>query len=548
MMFSKNHFSNFYFFLMAGILVNASGLFMTIPEPDADLYAGIAKTMAQTNDFINLKDLGTDWLDKPHFPFWLTAISFKIFGYTSFAYRLPAFIFWLMGAFYTWKFAKVFYNDITAKLSVLIYITAAHLVISNSDVRAEPFLTGLIIASVYHFYKAGVTKQILSLHVVAGSLFAACALMTKGLFTVIPVAAGLLLHWIMKKEWAVVFSFKWLAALLLISIFILPELYCLYMQFDLHPEKVVFGKTNVSGIRFFFWDSQFGRFFNTGPIKGEGDLLFYVHTALWAFLPWSLILYAAVFSCLKKILLSKNQQAEFISIGASATAFLMFSFSSFQLPHYLNIVFPFFAIISAHWLLSLAHQKNLKIISGLQLGLSIALAVAAALLPFVFSIKNSWVICGLTVLAFSVLLLIKTKTDSYHFILTYCAACILYLNLNLIFYPQLLKYQGGSEAAFYLNSKKNTVPVYVYELRSYSFEFYNKLPVAYCAAPDINNIKKPFILFTKEENLKQLGERGFFSKIIKRISQYPVSRLSIDFLNPATRMMQIKNYVLVIIE
>lgn len=65
---------------------------------------------------------------------------------------------------------------------------------------------------------------------------------------------------------------------IILLIFISPELICLYIQFDSHPEKIVFGNTHVSGIRFFFWDSQFGRFFNTGPIKGKGDPFFlYAH-------------------------------------------------------------------------------------------------------------------------------------------------------------------------------------------------------------------------------------------------------------------------------
>ena len=62
--------------------------------------------------------------------------------------------------------------------------------------------------------------------------------------------------------------------LVLLILFINPELICLYIQFDLHPEKILFGHTHVSGIRFFFWDSQFGRFLNTGPIKGAGRRVF----------------------------------------------------------------------------------------------------------------------------------------------------------------------------------------------------------------------------------------------------------------------------------
>src|SRR5205085_1348008 len=87
----------FKWFLLTGILVNISGLFITILEPDGCLYATISKTIAQTGDFINLKFNGQDWLDKPHFPFWMAAFSFKIFGIGTFGYKFPALLFWAMG-------------------------------------------------------------------------------------------------------------------------------------------------------------------------------------------------------------------------------------------------------------------------------------------------------------------------------------------------------------------------------------------------------------------------------------------------------------------
>src|SRR6476620_7128306 len=108
------------FLLLLIVLVNATGLFSSIIEPDGALYAYIAKQMAQHNDFINLYN-NTDWLDKPHFPFWITAISFKIFGITSFAYKLPSFLFWLIGIYYLYQLGKAIYNKQTAMIAVLIY-------------------------------------------------------------------------------------------------------------------------------------------------------------------------------------------------------------------------------------------------------------------------------------------------------------------------------------------------------------------------------------------------------------------------------------------
>ena len=127
-----------YLFILLAVLVNFSGLFVTIIGPDGTLYATIAKTMVLKHDYINLYAGGSDWLDKPHFPFWVTALSFNIFGITTWAYKLPGILFMMMGAIYTYFFAKRLYNKEIALWSVLILLTAEHIVLSNSDVRAEP--------------------------------------------------------------------------------------------------------------------------------------------------------------------------------------------------------------------------------------------------------------------------------------------------------------------------------------------------------------------------------------------------------------------------
>jgi 4-amino-4-deoxy-L-arabinose transferase-like glycosyltransferase len=91
----------FYGLVAVGVLLNMTGLFPPIMELDGALYACIAKQMAQTGDFVNLYAVGTDWLDKPHFPFWVAALSFRVFGINTFAYKFPALLFFLGSVAYT---------------------------------------------------------------------------------------------------------------------------------------------------------------------------------------------------------------------------------------------------------------------------------------------------------------------------------------------------------------------------------------------------------------------------------------------------------------
>ena len=114
---------------------------------------------------------GRDWLDKPHFPFWIIAISFKIFGYNTVAYKLPALLFFFMSVAYTFKLAKKFYGQETALIAILILLTAQHVLLSNTDVRAEPYIMGLLMGSIYHFYK--VKERFRLTDILLASLFAA---------------------------------------------------------------------------------------------------------------------------------------------------------------------------------------------------------------------------------------------------------------------------------------------------------------------------------------------------------------------------------------
>ena len=62
------------------MLVYAVGMLVPIMEIDGAVYAEISREMAKNGNYLELYLKGNDWLDKPHFQFWITAFSFKILG------------------------------------------------------------------------------------------------------------------------------------------------------------------------------------------------------------------------------------------------------------------------------------------------------------------------------------------------------------------------------------------------------------------------------------------------------------------------------------
>jgi len=557
--------------LMAAVLINAGGLFIPILEPDGALYATIAKTIAQTGDFINLRVDGKDWLDKPHFPFWMAALSFRVFGINGFAYKVPALLFWGAGAWYTHRFALAVYGRSVARLATLIYVSAAHLVISNNDVRAEPYLTGLIIGSVYHFYKASrksagsghpaanfalppFPNLPASLNLIAGSLLAACAVMTKGPFVLITISAGFIVDWTLAKDWRQFLSSRWWIALALIALFITPELYCLWQQFDLHPGKLIFGRTGVSGIRFFFWDSQFGRFFNTGPIKGSGDPFFYLHTLLWAFLPWSLLLYAAIIQKCRNWKKHRTLPGNSVSIGAAIISLILFSLSRFQLPHYLNILFPFFSVITAAWLYGLYQRKALKIAGMAQNGLALLLPLLVLFLCWFFHARH-WLLVLVILLILSAMpfLLFRGKDLPVAIARSFWAALLTFSFVNFWLYPALLHYQAGTEAAKFISPQLPMIRPAVYMLRegpvNYAFEFYCQAPVERIQADSLSSVLNggPSLFFLPAASLAILSQKGYKVQELKGFANFHVSQLTGGFINYRTRPAVLEWYSIALV-
>src|SRR5690349_14379050 len=113
-------------------------------DNDSAHHANIALHMYLSRDFVNLVDAGKDYLDKPHLLFWLCAFSYRIFGVTTFAYKLPAFVFTILGTYSTYRLGKAMYNDSVGKLAAVVVSSAFAYMLANNDVRMDAILTACV--------------------------------------------------------------------------------------------------------------------------------------------------------------------------------------------------------------------------------------------------------------------------------------------------------------------------------------------------------------------------------------------------------------------
>ena len=537
----------YFIVLLLAIVLNVAGIGIKFFTDDGALYSALARSMAQSNNFTDLMYHGADWLDKPHFPFWIIAISFKIFGINTFAYKLPALLFFFMSVAYTYKLAKKFYGDETAIIAILILLTAQHSVMSNTDVRAEPYIMGLLMGAVYHFYK--VKERFSMADVLLASIFTACAVMTKGIYLLIPIGTAIIGDYLFKGNIKGVFHWKWLFSFILVVIFTLPEIYSVYTQFDLHPEKVVFGRTGISGIHWFLWDSQFGRFNNNGYITNtHGDKLFFVHTLLWAFAPWAIILFCALYATVRKMIKGITQP-EYLCISGSVLMLLIFSASKFQLPFYTNILFPFFAIITAVFISSLKAGAGLKFFKITQYIMTGLLLVAVMVLNFIFA-PECWPVFVLLIAGFIGLsiYIYKKPTPIYQPVFLFTCAVSVLVNAYLVTvaYPIIVDYRGDLSAAEYLNQNYPREKVSAAVL-SNTFDFYYKGGVTYTDIDAIlkTDSLKSRIIVADEKAVAELKQKEIGYTTIKSFQDFPHENLSLPFIIKKKRNTTLDQFYLI---
>ena len=179
-------------------LVNLTGLLNDIFTADSSLYATISKSLSQSGDYLNIFVQGKDWLDKPHFPFWICAFSIKVFGANTFGYKFPSILFFFIGLIYTYKLAKLLYNKETARLATLIVGSSVHIIISNNDTRAEAILLCLVVAAVYYMYR--LTLNFTFRDILLTSVFSSAAVMTKGIFVLIIIYSAIFGNLLLKRD------------------------------------------------------------------------------------------------------------------------------------------------------------------------------------------------------------------------------------------------------------------------------------------------------------------------------------------------------------
>ncbi len=544
-------------------LVYALGLFIDVMDIDSAQYAELSREMLESGSFLEVYLLGHDYLDKPPFLFWITSLSFWIFGEAEWSFRLGSILFSAVGIIATYKLGNLLYNKRIGFVAALMLMSSLAFVLMNNDVRTDTILTSAIVISVwklmaYLYYKR--KRDLLF-----GFTAMAIAMMTKGPIGMIVPLMALGSYTIGRKKYADLFRPQWLLGFLWVALLLIPMSYGLYQQFDLHPEKVlafnsdtgVVKKENVSGLRFFFWDQSFGRITGGNQWSNSAGPFFFVHTFIWSFFPWALL---AVWAFFWRIIVAVNdvikgeKKQEWLSLGGFILPILALSFSQYKLPHYINIALPFAAIFTSEFVLRVAYEKSKRwysvawTIQGLIIAFSI---LAYILISFFFFPTVTWSLHLLVLINFGIGLYYFFKGAKLDRLVVSSLFSVLgvFALVNGHFYPELMKYQPSEEVSKDLEYLEvNPERFYIKQTTNmYSMCFYTQSqPIRLNAEIIANTSFLPeSYIYTDAEGLEFLSDNQVFYEVVKSYDEYPVTRLSLPFLMAKTRKENVRQAYLV---
>ncbi|MFV0593631.1 MAG: ArnT family glycosyltransferase [Draconibacterium sp.] len=539
------------FFIPTVVVLILLVIISSLPVPllvNAAKYAEVGREILVNHDWINLTIGGEPYDQKPPMLFWLAAMTFSVFGYSASAYKITVILVSVLGIYSTFRLGKLFYGKETGLLAALFWASSLGYLHFHNDIHTDTLLVSFVVFSVWQFM--AYFKQRKWHQFVLGSVGVGLSMLTKGpvgmLIPAFAVAANLVLH----KQWRDIFNLRWIIAAVIVGIIIIPALLGLFQQFGLE------------GIKFYFWTNNMGRI--TGSYQGTNtDYFFYLHTATYMLLPWTIFMLVAMFDEIKSLVTLKKANIGNVEVAtiAAVVFFLgILSVAKQKNPHYMLSAIPFLFIITAKWTVrsfnSEQYSKRRKVLSIIHKVIALLFLVAFPFSPAFFFPETRilyWLIA--VILTGSALYLIFQKTGlKKQILMLLLASSALLFTINYNMLPNMCKYQTSFEAAKIFNKMAEpgaTLNIYGEKARLWELFFYSDSYGTYLQTREMLEDFLPHPgawIYTNDVCYQEMQEMGLNMEVVHEFTEHKkVTSQSLNFLNPNKRASRFQKMYLVIL-
>ncbi len=266
--------------LALGLLVCLSGIWVfPLHEPDEGRYGEIALRMAQSGDWLTPRLNGIRYFEKPPLFFWLAGVSIRLFGPSEFAVRLPSVLAAFLTLVFTLSLADRLFGPRTARLAVLLLLTAPLFAVFAKLALVDMLLTACITGAVASVFEVAVDGQSPSRNQALGFwAMSGCACLCKGPIGVVLPLLGFVLFAIWTRGWSflrgLVLNPLGLAAFSLVA----------------GPWFVLMEVQNPGYLPTFLVEQHLGRMFSEEHFQRFRPVWYYVPLLAALLAPWTLFL------------------------------------------------------------------------------------------------------------------------------------------------------------------------------------------------------------------------------------------------------------------
>ncbi len=329
---------------LVGLAVGAAALALGTQLQDVDppQYADVAARILRTGEWLALTDMSGPFLNKPPLMMWLQALAMAVLGVGSVAARLPAVLLLASTVGATWAVGRALFGEKVAWGGAALTGVAVGSQLMVSDPKVDGALTAMTTVCVALLVHARARPWL----VLPAWLFGALALLSKGPIGLVLPFVAVAPEWLRgafdaapRPWWRRVLAVRPLMGVLLVAALSAPF-------------YVAMAKATAGAAGFLLWSQGIGRLLDSSGWKNDTTPLFFTHTALWAYFPFSLALLPALAEALR----ARVRRAPFAVSPQRVVwwwlggGFVIISLAKYRLPQYCFWLIPPAALIAADFL------------------------------------------------------------------------------------------------------------------------------------------------------------------------------------------------------
>jgi len=371
-------------------LVFGSAFFMFLGrtgliEPDEGRYAEIPREMLEKGDFITPTLNYVAYFEKPPLHYWLTALSFKLFGLNEFAARFAGALAGLLTVLLVYHAGRKLFGRHEGLVSAFVLGTSIGFLAQSRINLTDMTLTFWLSAALCCFIiAADDNEEHKGRYYYLFYLFSALAVLIKGLIGLVFPVGIIGIYLAVTRRWYLLREMR------------LAGGTALFLAVTA-PWFVLVSLRNPDFARFFFIHEHFERYLT--KVHGRYQpAWFFLPVLLATMFPWSIYAIRAFKRAWRERRHQDGERLIFLMIWAMLI-FVFFSVSNSKLVPYILPVFPPLALLLGKMFSDVMGQREQGAVfwpeNGILAGLLAVMAVAAAVYPHVRELAPVLVKCGL---------------------------------------------------------------------------------------------------------------------------------------------------------